>query len=96
MEIMQSNIERLAIEKGFKNVQQFALQAALPWSIAKNIWQGDLSNRSLKTLVKAARALDCKLENLYESSLPDIVKVRAYSKSNLKDFGTMKGKTIDD
>lgn len=65
---MQSNIKDLAVTQGLENVQQFALKAGLPWSMARNIWTGDLSNRTLKTLVKATKALDCKLEDLYEVS----------------------------
>ena len=62
---MQSKIEDLAISNGLKNVQQFALKAGLPWSMARAIWDGDLSNRTLKTLVKASKALGCNLEDLY-------------------------------
>lgn len=62
---MQSKIKHLAVTQGLENVQQFALKAGLPWSMARNIWDGDLSNRTLKTLVKATKALDCKLEDLY-------------------------------
>ncbi len=62
---MQSKIKDLAATQGLKNVQQFALKAGLPWSMARDIWDGDLSNRALKTLVKATKALDCKLEDLY-------------------------------
>lgn len=63
---MQSNISRLAKLNGYDNVQQFASAAGLPWSMARSIWTGDISGRSLKTLVKAARALKCKLEDLFE------------------------------
>lgn len=65
MLMMQSEIERLAISQGFDNPQQFAIKAGLPWATAKNIWDSDLSNRTLKTLLKAAKALDCKIEDLY-------------------------------
>lgn len=63
---MESQIERLALEQGMKNVQQFALKAGLPWSMAKAIWTGNIENRALKTLAKASVALGCKLEDLYE------------------------------
>lgn len=65
---LMSKIKDLAQNQDIKNVQQFALKAGLPWSMARNIWTGDLSNRTLKTLVKATKALDCKLEDLYEVS----------------------------
>lgn len=64
---MQSKIKTLATAQGLKNPQQFAIKAALPWATARNIWDGDLSNRALKTLVKATKALDCKLEDLYDT-----------------------------
>ena len=63
---MESNIKTLAIQQGLKNVQQFALKAGLPWSMANAIWTGDIKNRALKTLLKASTALDCKLEDLFE------------------------------
>ncbi len=65
---MESQIKRLALEQGMKNIQQFALRAGLPWSMAKAIWTGNIENRALKTLVKASTALGCKLENLYEAT----------------------------
>jgi DNA-binding Xre family transcriptional regulator len=63
---MESKIEILATQQGMENVQQFAIEAGLPWSMAKAIWAGNIENRALKTLVKAARALNCKLEDLFE------------------------------
>lgn len=63
---MESQIKRLALEQGMKNIQQFALKAGLPWSMAKAIWTGNIGNRALKTLAKASAALDCKLEDLFE------------------------------
>lgn len=63
---MESKIEILATQQGMENVQQFALRAGLPWSMAKAIWAGNIENRALKTLVKASTALNCKLEDLYE------------------------------
>lgn len=63
---MQSQIKELATQQGMANVQQFAIKAGLPWSMAKAIWTGDIRNRALKTLVKAASALDCRLEDLFE------------------------------
>lgn len=65
---MESQIKRLALEQGTKNVQQFAIKAGLPWSMAKAIWEGNIENRALKTLAKAATALGCKLEDLYKVS----------------------------
>jgi DNA-binding Xre family transcriptional regulator len=65
---MESQIKRLALEQGMKNVQQFALKAGLPWSMAKAIWTGSIENRALKTLVKASTALGCKLEDLFKIS----------------------------
>ena len=62
---MESQIKQLALDAGLKNIQQFAIKAGLPWSMAKAIWTGDIRNRALKTLVKAAVALDCRLEDLY-------------------------------
>lgn len=66
---MQSQIKELAIQQGMKNVQQFAIRAGLPWSMAKAIWTGNIGNRALKTLVKAATALDCQLEDLFVESV---------------------------
>lgn len=63
---MESKIKDLALKQGLKNIQQFALKAGLPWSMARNIWIGNLANRQLKTLVKATKALNCKLEDLYD------------------------------
>ncbi len=62
---MRSKIKDLAVTQGLENVQQFALKAGLPWSMARAIWDGDLSNRTLKTLIKATKALDCRIEDLY-------------------------------
>lgn len=62
---MHSTIKLLALNKGLENIQQFALKAGIPWSLANNIWDGDISNKTLKTLVKAAIALDCSIEDLF-------------------------------
>ncbi len=62
---MESKINILATQQGMENIQQFALRAGLPWTIAKAIWTGNIENRALKTLVKAAGALNCKLEDLF-------------------------------
>lgn len=63
---MNSRIEALANERGLENIQQFAIAAGLSWPVAKKIWQGNIGNIWLKTLVKAAVALDCQIEDLYE------------------------------
>ena len=68
---MESVIRVLALNKGLENIQQFALKAGIPWSLAANIWTGDISNKSLKTLNKAARALDCSIEDLFVEERPN-------------------------
>jgi hypothetical protein len=65
---MKSKIKELALQKGFKNIQRFALEAKMPWQLARNIWDGDISNKSLKTLDKAAVALNVTVADLYDKT----------------------------
>ncbi len=64
--IMKSKIKSLAQGKGIKNIQQFAIAAAIPWATAKNIWTGNLTFRHLGTLHKASIPLKCQVPDLYE------------------------------
>lgn len=62
---LESVVENLAPDCGLANPQQLAIKAAIPYLSARNVWEGDISNKSLKTLNKVAKALNCSIEDLF-------------------------------
>jgi hypothetical protein len=63
---MESNVHKIAKINGFKSIQSFAIHAGLSWPVAKDIWNGDISNKTLKTALKVSVALGCNIEDLFQ------------------------------
>jgi len=63
---MISKVKGIAQERKIRNPQDLSYEARVTWPTAKNIWEGDISSVEGLTLHKVARALGCKIEDLYE------------------------------
>lgn len=63
--MIKSNVQRKVLEAGYKNIQHFSREAKMNRPSIDRIWEGDISNRALKTLLRVAIVLDCKVDDLF-------------------------------
>jgi DNA-binding Xre family transcriptional regulator len=63
---MKSNISKMAKRKNIQNPQDLSHQLLISWPTAKNLWDGDITNTRIGTMIKAARFFGCKIDDLLE------------------------------
>jgi DNA-binding Xre family transcriptional regulator len=63
---MKSNISKLAKKKNIQNPQDLSHQLIISWPTAKQLWDGDITNTRLGTMLKAAVFFGCKVDDLLD------------------------------
>lgn len=66
--MMKSKVQQLASQKGIKNPQELSYAAHITWPTANSVWPNgiDLTNTRGGTLLKLSRALDVRIDDLFE------------------------------
>ncbi len=64
--VIFSKIKSLAETKNLETPQDLSHELKISWITAKQLWDGDVSNTRLGTMVKVANLFNCKLEDLFE------------------------------
>ena len=62
---MQSNIQKLALEKGITSPQELSYAAKVTWPTANSVWSGDISKTQMGNGRKIAAALGVRMEDLF-------------------------------